>query len=84
MELFQSPATPGLTRDAVGAVLFCRSRSDPTRWIQDWRSFTVSGWQADKSMMQLRGKLEQYHVVNDQQEFLSPGNVLYRCFPGGN
>ncbi len=78
-EIFQSEAMPGLTRDAVGAVLFCRLQSNPVPSIRGWQSFTLSGWQADQEMGRIQNKLTKYQIVNDQQDILTPGSVLYHC-----
>ncbi len=84
VDIFQNPTYPGLTRDAVGAVLFCRLHSEPRGSNSDWRSFSFSRWQADSALKKVQGKLVQYHILNDQQGFLTPGGVLYRCYRGSD
>lgn len=80
VNIFQSPAYPSSARDAVGAMLFCRQHSEATHPVHDWRSFTISGWQADRAMSQIQGELAQYHIGNDGQEFVTPGGVRYLLY----
>ncbi|MBI3738532.1 MAG: DUF4173 domain-containing protein [Chloroflexi bacterium] len=82
---FQSSTLPGLTRDAVGAVLFCRQHSVLTRESsKDWRSFSVSRSQADNGLDTIQKQLDKYKVVDDQWpvKILTPGNVSYDCSSG--
>jgi hypothetical protein len=82
---FQSTALPGLTRDAVGAVLFCRLQSDSTRSGEDWRSFTLSEWQAKTAINEVRAQLGEYRVIDNQWplKILTPGSVSYNCHGSG-
>ncbi|MCL4527887.1 MAG: DUF4173 domain-containing protein [Chloroflexi bacterium] len=84
VDIYQSPSYPGLTRDAVGAVLFCRLQSDASHANTDWRSLTLIQWQAERALKKVQGQLAQYHMVNSQQEFLTPGSVLYGCYRGND
>jgi len=81
---FQSTGLPGLTRDAVGAVLFCRLHTN-TRRDQDWRSFTISGWQAMAAVNEVKTQLDRYHITEDQWalQILTPDSVSYNCRGGG-
>lgn len=83
---FQSASLPGLTRDAVGAVLFCRLQADSTGAVADWRSFTVSRWRANRDLQQVQGALDSYRVTNRNWpvQILTPGHVQYDCFGSGN
>lgn len=85
VDIFQSPSYPGLTRDAVGAVLFCRLNSNSNHSNADWRSFAFSRWQADNSLNAIQGQLGKYRIMNDQWpvQILTPGSVLYPCYGGG-
>jgi hypothetical protein len=88
---FESPALPGLTRDAVGAVLVCRLHTLPKSTDGDWRSFSLSAWWADQAVARLRTRLEKYQVTVEQPgvvqgaaqtggvKVLTPGNVYYAC-----
>ncbi len=81
-DIFQNRNTPGLTRDAVGAVLFCRLETATGRPPQDWQSITLSRWIADRALKSMQAELDQYHYVNDRQDFMTPGSVLYNCLGG--
>lgn len=78
---FQSSSLPGLTRDAVGAVLFCRMQSDSGGSAKDWRGFTLSQWRANAVIDEAREKLSRYRIVNENFpiQILTPGSVLYDC-----
>ncbi len=78
---YESAALPGLTRDAVGAVLVCRLHTVSHSSFGDWRSFTLSGWWADRAMARLQTRLERYRVTLDQGtvKILTPGSVYYEC-----
>lgn len=81
--LFQDPGYPKLTRDAVGAVLFCRLQAEKDQTPRsDWRSFTVSRWRADAAMNSIRGQLKGYQVIDDEwpRKILTPGQVDYDCY----
>ena len=80
-----SSALPGLTRDAVGAVLFCRGQSNSGRPSADWRSFTISRWKAELAMQGAEGSLDGYSVSGKDWpvQILTPGKVLYNCFGSG-
>ena len=82
---FQATTLPGLTRDAVGAVLFCRLQSDSTRPREDWRSFTLSEWQAKAAMNKVRDELGKYRIIDSQWplKILTPGSVSYNCYGSG-
>lgn len=74
---------PGLTRDAVGAVLFCRLRavsSGPSS--ADWRSFTLSRWLAEGDLRRVGPGLAGYHFLDDRFNLLTPGGVKYNCYGG--
>lgn len=86
LDAFNSPATPGMTRDAVGAVLFCRLQSNSGQNPNsDWRSFNLSRWQANRDVSQVRDRLSQYKITDGQWplQILTAGNVSYRCFGSG-
>jgi uncharacterized protein DUF4153 len=82
-EVFESPTSPDLTRDAVGAVLFCRLRAPHADL--DWRSFTLSRWQADEALKRVGPQLQGYRVVDESWpiRILTPGHVAYNCYGGG-
>ena len=78
---YEFKVLPGLTRDAVGAVLVCRLHTLSQSTDGDWRSFTLSAWWADQAITRLRSRLQLYHVTQDQDvvKILTPGNVYYEC-----
>ena len=79
---FRSTELPGLTRDGVGAVLFCHLHSDSTRSNKDWRSFTLSGWWANARINEVKAQLERYRIIDDQWplQILTPDSVSYNCY----
>ncbi len=85
VDVFEAPSTPGLTRDAVGAVLFCRLHSNAGNSSSDWRSFTVSRWRADTMLKRIGKQLDQYRVVDDSWpiRIITPASVAYTCFGSG-
>ena len=82
---FRSTALPGLTRDAVGAVLFCRLHSDSTHQVEDWRSFTFSAWRANLALNEVKAQLDRYRVIDEQWplKIITPGSVSYDCHGSG-
>jgi Domain of unknown function (DUF4173) len=78
---YEFKVLPGLTRDAVGAVLVCRLHSLSQSMDGGWRSFSLSAWWADQAMTRLQSRLQLYHVTQDQDvvKILTPGNVYYEC-----
>ncbi len=82
VEEFQSPGLPAMTRDAVGAVLVCRQHSGAEAQSRDWRSFTLSGWQAEQALAQIKGRLDGYQVSSNRagMTILTPASVKYDCW----
>jgi hypothetical protein len=88
---YESPTLPGLTRDALGAVLICHLHAVSKSTDGDWRSFTLSAWWAGQAMARLQSRLEKYQVTVEQPgvvqgvaqtggvKILTPGNVYYVC-----
>jgi hypothetical protein len=78
---YDSPTLPGLTRDAVGAALVCRQHGVPASTHTGWRGFTLSGWQAERAMARVQGRLEKYQVTQAENgvKILTPGKVYYEC-----
>ena len=65
---YTSAALPGLTRDAVGAVLVCRLHNAPSPKTADWRGFTLSRWLADQAMARVKSRLAKYQVTGSQPD----------------
>ncbi len=61
---FQDQSLPGYTRDAVGAVLFCHEQVSSGKADPNWRSITLSGWQADQALQRVQSKMDAYQVVD--------------------
>ena len=82
VNIFQSPAYPVLTRDAVGAALFCRLQFGTSRPSIDWRSFSLSSWRSDTGLDSVRTLLARYQVLDSDWpiRILTPGNVTYSCY----
>jgi len=77
---FQDQSLPGLTRDAVGAVLICYEKDSPDGSHNDWRSFTFSRWQSDQALEQVQSQLDKYGVNTDWPiSIVTPGHVYYEC-----
>jgi hypothetical protein len=81
---FQDPALSSGTREAVGAVLACRQATAPSRQDGDWRSFTLSRWQADRGLNSIRSELDGFHVTQDRGLIVeTPGGKVYDCLQSG-
>ena len=63
VRLFTSQTIPPQTREAVGAALACGWPPGQDRTPTDWRSFSVSRWQAARALESLRGQLQDYRLV---------------------
>jgi hypothetical protein len=82
VEAFQDPSLASGTRDAVGAALACRVASAPSRNDQGWRSFTLSGWQAEQALNSVQGPLADFHVLDDAWpvQVETPAGEVYDCW----
>jgi hypothetical protein len=82
---FRAPSLPGMTRDAVGAVLVCRLHNGSMRPTEGWRSYTLTGWQADLAMQAVQAKLDKYRVDDSgwPVKVYTPGSVMYECWGSG-
>ncbi len=82
---YQDGSLPGTTRDAVGAALVCRGQVSPVRGNQNWRSFTLSAWQADQAMGQVQTRLDTYQVLDDEwpTQVQTPLGEKYDCVGTG-
>lgn len=79
--LFQSASTRPETKDALGAALACRLKLPSSRAPHDWRSFTVSRWQAEIALNAVRSGLEGYRLVQEEpfSRILTPRGASYDC-----
>jgi len=83
---FRDAKLPGMTRDAVGAVLVCRQHTYSGRTGTDWQGFTLSRWRADQAMAQVKARLDQYRVdeAGWPTKVYTPGSVMYECEGSGS
>jgi len=80
---YQDHTLPGYTRDAVGAALVCHGQVFSGNGDQNWRSFTLSGWQADQALRQVQSRLDSYQITDTDWpvKILTPGSIYYECYP---
>jgi hypothetical protein len=80
--LFRSGTTPVDTKDAIGAVLACRLEATVTDASPDWRSFTVSGSQAEQAMRAVRGQLKGYRAAQEDwyTRIITPRRETHDCY----
>jgi hypothetical protein len=85
VEEFQDQSLPGYTRDAVGAALVCHKHSSSAGGDQNWRSFTLSHWWADRALRQVQSRLDAYQILDSDSpvKVLTPGSIYYECYQTG-
>jgi len=76
------------TRNAVGAALACRVYAERSRNPdRNWRGFTLSRWQADRSLQQsdVQGILSNYGILEDNspRQVQTPMGEIYDCYGSG-
>ena len=78
---YQDQSLPGYTRDAVGAVLVCQQQIQ-SEDDANWRSFTISGWQANTLLQQVQARLDEYKIIDSDWpvKVLTPGSIYYECY----
>ena len=79
---FKDQSLPGLTRDAVGAVLVCRLNVPDSVSDKDWRSFTITKWMEKSALKNIQGDLSGYQVTTPDglPQMVTPGHVFYKCY----
>jgi Domain of unknown function (DUF4173) len=79
---YQNQTLAEYTRDAVGAALVCHEQVASSRGDQNWRSFTLSGWLANKELRQVQSRLDAYKIVDSDWpvKVLTPGSIYYECY----
>ena len=79
---FKDQSLPGLTRDAVGAVLVCRLQTSDRASDKDWRSFTIAKWMEKNMLKNIQGDLNNYQVTTPDglPQMVTPGHVFYKCY----
>jgi hypothetical protein len=82
---YRDQTLPGNVREAVGAALVCREHASSTTQDKDWRSFTLSGWQADQSLGLVQSSLDAYQAqqVDWDIKVLTPGGTTFDCYQTG-
>ncbi len=82
---YQDQTLPPATHDAVGAVLACRRQISAAGQDMNWRSFTLSGWQADRTLNLVQSNLDSYQdqQADGELKVLSPGGSTYNCYQAG-
>jgi hypothetical protein len=82
---YRDQTLPGNVRDAVGAALVCREHVSSTSREKDWRSFTLSGWQANQSLELVQTSLDAYQAqqVDWDIKVLTPGGTTFDCYQTG-
>jgi len=79
---FKDQSLPGLTRDAVGAVLVCRLQTPDRVSDKDWRSFTIAKWMEKNALKSIQNELSDYQVTTPDglPQMVTPGHVFYKCY----
>jgi len=81
VQAYQSASLPAGTREAAGAVLACRRFTDPDQPDADWRSFTLTRFQADQALKPFQQSLKQYKLQTDASPVTvtSPAGKTFKC-----
>jgi hypothetical protein len=81
-QAYQSASLPAGTHEAAGAVLVCRSYTNPDPTDTDWRSFTLARFQASQALKSLQPGLKQYQLQTDDAPatVTSPTGKEYHCW----
>jgi hypothetical protein len=79
---FRDQSLPGLTRDAVGAVLVCHEQIGSGSGDDNWRSFTLARFWAERALKQVQSQLDKYQVTDSDWpvKILTPDSVYYECY----
>ncbi|MGE5072295.1 MAG: DUF4153 domain-containing protein [Anaerolineae bacterium] len=85
VKAFEAKSTPQPVRDSLGAVLFCRQQASRASASTDWRSFTVSRWQAEMAMKRAASQLSGYRALDESRPLRvsTPAGEVYPCYSGG-
>ena len=81
VQAYQSTSLPAGTREAVGAVLACRRFTNPDQTDADWRSFTLTRFQARQALNLVEKNLMQYKLqINvSPVTVTSPAGRKFNC-----
>jgi hypothetical protein len=82
---FQDPTLQKVTHEAVGSALVCYSQNRTIRSDNDWRSFTLSSWQAERALKKIQNQLDQYLAGHNDYSVsvTTPSGDHYDCTPTG-
>jgi hypothetical protein len=80
---FLSPAYSEADHQRLGAILVCYLHYQSISYDpkQDWRSFNLSRWQAQRALDKIQAQLQEYGINDDPPRVRArtPGNVYYVC-----
>ena len=81
VQAFQSPALPSGIHQAIGAALACRSSTNPDQPDADWRSFTLTRFQAETALKPIQESLKQYKLQKNSAPVTvtSPAGKKFNC-----
>ncbi|MGB8214060.1 MAG: DUF4173 domain-containing protein [Anaerolineales bacterium] len=82
VQTFQAASLPASTREAAGAALACWAYKNPDLPSADWRSFNLTGFQAEAALRGAQASLKQYKLQADDWPVAvrSPGGNDFNCF----
>ena len=80
---FSDASLPTKIHEGIGAALYCHLRNDPIENTadDDWRSFNLSRWNAQKVLSDTAIQFNDYsiHYANGSSFIITPGQVSYQC-----
>ncbi|MEW5940673.1 MAG: DUF4173 domain-containing protein [Chloroflexota bacterium] len=81
VEKFLDPSLPPELHEGVGAILVCYLNSSSIRPIEDWRSFNLSLWRANRALDEVKPALTEYHYNQNRYPppVRTPGKFTYFC-----
>jgi hypothetical protein len=82
VDFFHADSTSEKTRDVLGAALACRLQGSPELAPSDWRSFTISRYQAELAMDGVRDELDGYRAVQHDwfTQIITPRGETHDCY----
>jgi hypothetical protein len=78
------PSLPEGLHEGIGAALYCYIFSNgEVQFVDDWRSFNLSSWQADQVVKEIKPLLtgKGYHFTKNKYplQVRTPGKSVYEC-----
>jgi hypothetical protein len=82
VQAYASTSLPAGTREAAGAVLACRSFTNPDRADTDWRAFTLTQFWSDLALKTVQPGLKRYQLQKDASPVTvtSPTGKKFNCW----